>query len=192
VTSLELTCYGPSAGGSGAAYVDPSSLGRFFTGPSSGPANGGAGGDGGKAITTIAVAEGETLMVTVGAAGNIGANQGSTPNGADFPFDGAVVSATGTNGTSGVSPSAVTYRGVVVCQGNAGQVGTVGSSSITRHGSGFAVSYAGAFTHGAKGTPGSGIGDAVSVGGGNAGGAGGVTNVSAPVIGHDGLVEIRY
>ena len=69
-------------------------------------------------------------------------------------------------GTSSVALSAVTF-----CQGDGGKRGE---------------------RNNVNGAPGNGVGDAVSVGGGNSGGAGGIPNGAAPQPGNDGLVEVRW
>lgn len=81
---------------------------------------------------------------------------------------------TATSGTSGAL-SQVALAGAVTCQGNGGQGGS-------------GASFGG---NGVDGPPGSGVGDAVSVGGGRSGGTKGTTGVE-PTDGSDGYIEVGY
>lgn len=135
--------------------------------------NGGNGGVSGFAITTISVLPGQTLSLFVGSGGSPGSSTSSS---------GVYSWTSGTDGTH----SSVTYNGAIVCQGNGG-------------GAGLRAWDDGTFTNGADGTAGSGIGDAVSVGGGVAGGTRGTdtaafpdTTVTQPTPGNSGRVEIRW
>ncbi|HLZ35787.1 MAG TPA: hypothetical protein VKP13_17430 [Nitrospira sp.] len=131
------------------------------------PTNGGKGGDSGKAVTILSVSPGEILSLTIGAAGLAGS--------AGYAHLGIVA----TDGTDG-GLSSVARASLIVCQGNGGTKGIHATSA----------------GNGADGTPGSGIGDAISTGGGKVGGAGGIgqkggdgTNAGP---GSDGLVKIRW
>lgn len=123
--------------------------------------NGGQGGPSGLAVSIIDVVAGQGFDILVGAAGVPGVTDSG--NGA------------GTDGTAGTQ-TRVSRSGLTVCQGNGGGAGT-GAIPFT--------------SNGIDGPPGSGIGDAVSVGGGVAGGARGTTGVQ-PSAGSDGRVEIRW
>lgn len=125
--------------------------------------NGYAGGTGGKAILSVTVTPLESLTVIVGAAGTAGIN-GVYTSGFGW-FDGTA----GANG----GYTNVNRSSTVLCQANPGTGGGDGHN-------------------GPAGQNGSGIGDAVSVGGGSSGGAGGVYAVSQPVNGNDGTIEIRW
>lgn len=125
--------------------------------------DGGAGGNSGKAVSIIAVTPGETLDIFIGSAGIAGSN------GVPGVFPSYTASVSGTDGTA----SWVKRSGVTLGQGDGGGAG---------------VNYV---AGGANGATGSGIGDAVSVGGGRAGGARGA-NGSAPGPGEDGYVTIQW
>lgn len=162
VTSVELTCYGAS-GASGGRWRHST----FFPLNCSGLAYGGIGGNSGKAVTVLSVLAGQVYDLSVGAAGTVGVDgQHGAPCGA---FTAASAGNAGTN-------SQVSLSGVVKCQGNGGAGGGAASGDTF---SGSA---------GVDGSPGSGIGDAVSVGGGKTGGS----NVPGTTAGEDGLIEIRW
>lgn len=145
--------------------------GGGIDGGSSTTYRGGHGGDSGLAIVTINVVEGQVFDITVGAAGSPGAND-ALP---EAPFS--------TSGTAGTH-SQVKLGSAVLCQGNGGGAGEYGSVYDP---SGPKV--------GVDGSPGSGIGDAVTVGGGRQGGTGGIwnhTQNTQPTAGQDGYVEVRW
>ena len=137
--------------------------------------HGGMGGNSGKAVTIRSVVEGDVYTVLVGSAGTPGANE--------YNF----FSDDGTDGTNGTL-SSVGLSGTVYCQGDAGGGGTRGRDVYPFYGNGI------------DGSPGSGIGDAVSVGGGQTGGmygtgtgpAGGGYQGPEPLPGMDGNVEVNW
>jgi hypothetical protein len=166
ITLAEFRCLGASAGAGGGAH------GTGFGGNVPFNASGGNGGNSGLGITTISVVEGQVFDLVIGSAGLAGANASL----ADF-VDGA-----GSNGTDG-TVSSVSLSSLVVAQGNPGLHGT----------SGYINPEANYTTNGVNGLPGSGVGDAVSVGGGKTGGIKGTGNPYVqPTSGKDGLIEIRY
>jgi hypothetical protein len=162
---VEFTCYGGS-GGAGGKWAYTQLQGHQFV--CTGVAYGGAGGNSGKAVTTLSVVAGQVYDVIVGAAGLPGSN--GHGNLACAPTS---VAATG--GTAG-SSSQVKLGALVKCQGDGGGGGGAASGDDFNG------------SPGAPGSPGSGIGDAVTVGGGKSGGA----NAPDPQSGQDGLVEIRW
>lgn len=175
VTQVQLTCYGASAGGSGGARA-MMTIGPYV---STQDATGGTGGNSGLAIATVDVVAGQTLTVTVGAAGVAGTSATQLDGGNP-------VVATGSVGTSG-GLSQVSYGGTIFCQANGGLVGGAATASILDRGGALSLQKTG--TAGLPGTGGSGIGAAVTVGGGLLGGAGGL-GAGAPGSGLDGRVEI--
>lgn len=128
--------------------------------------NGGTGGAGGKAIATKSVTEGQVFDIVVGAAGIAGSAGVCL---------GALPSNGGTGGTSQFK-----RLGIVYCQGDGGTGGTAyaGDPAVLP----------------VAGSSGSGIGDAVTTGGGRNGGAGGFSRATSTAgsSGQDGLVEIRW
>jgi hypothetical protein len=163
---MQLTPIGGSGGGGGGVkHTDPFFGIRY--------ANGGNGGRSGKAVSILPVTPGETLDIVVGAAGAQGANAT-----ADYP---SYPTATGgsTGGNSQVK------RGVTVLAQGDGSLGG-GGASIDN-------SPPTLINHGADGADASGIGDAVSVGGGQTGGVRGTGNPYVqPSAGQAGLVELRW
>jgi len=155
-------------GGSGAGGGGSRDTSVFY--PYRSSANGASGGNSGFAVTTISVTPGQVYTVVVGSGGTPG---GTAANSGGY-------GGTGPSGTlSSVSLSAVVY-----CQGDPGTGGTGGFTAGSR-------------THydGSPGTPGSGLGDAVTTGGGKIGGAGGTATTALAndgSIGQDGRVEIAY
>lgn len=186
ITTVEITCIGASAGGAGSARVSvwPNyPAGEFYRQQG---AVGGDGGLGGRSVTIASVLPGQELAIMVGSAGTAGTN--ATDDYLDswsYP-----VTATGVSGTDGTHTS-VSLSGVVLCQANGGGTGTGGYAILN--------GYANSATAGALGNPGSGIGDAVTVGGGKVGGSGGTPGGGPPASagvdptdGEDGVVEIRW
>jgi hypothetical protein len=159
---VEFTCYGGS-GGAGGKFT----WSTFGSPYCNGLAYGGTGGNSGKAITTLSVVTGQVYDIVVGAAGLQGGN------GTRSSLCGTKVDPT--SGTAG-GYSQVAFDGVVKCQGDGGGGGGAASGDVHQG------------WPGAAGSPGSGIGDAVTVGGGKTGGA----NAPNPQAGQDGLVEIRW
>lgn len=155
-------------GGSGAGGGGSRDTSVFY--PYRSSANGASGGNSGFAVTTISVTPGQVYTVVVGSGGTPG---GTAANSGGY-------GGTGPSGTlSSVSLSAVVY-----CQGDPGTGGTGGFTAGSR-------------THydGSPGTPGSGLGDAFTTGGGKIGGAGGTATTALAndgSIGQDGRVEIAY
>jgi hypothetical protein len=126
--------------------------------------NGYPGGNGGKAIATVTVTPLEVLDVFIGPTGQAGTN--------GIPGNVHGVNYTpGTNGTS-AGPTWVRRGSLTLCQADGG---TYGSS----------------YRNGTPGQHGAGIGDAVTVGGGRLGGAGGTQNAQ-PQHGQGGIIEIRW
>jgi hypothetical protein len=194
VTQVEVTCYGGSAGGGGAgrvtalqSVVEKGTSGTWYNNGDVDGGNGGKGGASGKAVTVLNVTAGQVLTIFVGSAGTGGANDTAVfNNGIGI---GAVVTLTPADGVDGTA-SSVTALGVVVCQGNAGTKGKKGPTSYTRLDT---FTYRLNKSNGVNGNVGSGIGDAISVGGGFVGGAKGT--MSPYVSGHtgsDGRVEVRW
>jgi hypothetical protein len=160
----EFRAVGGSGGGGGGAAGSGFSI-PFY-------ANGGKGGDSGLGITTIPVTPGQVFDLLIGSAGVAGANVSEPP----------LTPGTGTSGTDG-TVTQVSLASAVIAQGNGGIKGTGGFIDPAHNSTG----------NGVDGTPGSGIGDAVSVGGGKAGGSKGTGNPYVqPNNGSDGLIEIRY
>ena len=138
---------------------------------------GGAGGASGKAVTVKSCTEGQVFDVIVGAAGTAGHNETQPV------FDDA------TDGTAGTL-SSVKLSSTTVCQGDGGGGGTRARSNYTPPNFG---------SPGVAGGTGSGVGDAVSVGGGKAGGLGGLgdlaypaEDIQDPTPGLDGSVEVNW
>lgn len=125
---------------------------------------GGRGGHSGKAVSVISVITGQVYDIVVGTAGSPAGSNGVIP-----PLAGSLA----TNGVAGTL-SSVMLAGVTKCQGDGG-----GGGNGNTNGS-----------NGTAGTDGSGIGDAVTVGGGRTGGLGGTSSPATD--GADGLVEIRW
>jgi hypothetical protein len=166
VTTAEFTCLGGSGAGGG-KWSYGVAVGRNIQ--CTGIAYGGAGGNSGKAITTIEVEEGEVFDLVVGAAGS--------PPGNDGFLGGFFCGGGGGSATAGDSGelSSVKLGAITICQGNGGG------------GGGGATGDAFSGSQGVDGSPGSGVGDAVSVGGGKSGGDG-----NPKTIGLDGLIEVRW
>jgi hypothetical protein len=159
VTTAEFTTYGGS-GSAGGKFVYSQVVGHSIK-ACVGTALGGNGGPSGKALTVL------SFDVVVGAAGSpAGTNGGDTLFGC--------AAGPGTAGVAGTA-SQVSRLGIVRCQGDAGGGGTAATGSA----------FSG--TPGTDGSVGSGIGDAVSVGGGK---IGGINNPASS--GVDGLVEVRW
>lgn len=173
VTMVELTSRGGSAGGSGGAYAGITILSFFATDIH----NGGIGGSSGLAVTNLTVTPGEDISVIVGSAGLAGSNAAAVDSGDP-------TSCAGSAGTSGTH-SQVSYLGSIVCQGNAGLAGSAATASINS-------GEVRAGSNGISGTNGSGVGDAITVGGGKSGGAPGVGGGASPGAGQDGSVEVRW
>jgi hypothetical protein len=131
-------------------------------------AYGGDGGNSGRAVSIVSVSEGQALSIVVGVSGAGGT---SSTSGTPIP----------TAGTAGTS-SSVTIAGTVHAQGVGGGLGREWHYEYPYPPPG---PYAGA-----DGAAGSGIGDAVTVGGGRNGGAGGAVVNGAP--GSDGYVTIAW
>jgi hypothetical protein len=196
VTVLELTVYGSSAGGGGGAretgingLCEVCTSGGYYADGASDGANGGAGGASGKAVTVINVTPGDSVLTQVGSAGTRGANDTDAFN-TLLPV-GSTQTTTAADGVDGAA-SWATYKGSVVCQGDGGKKGKKGVCVESRLDS---FHYRLCKTVGAAGLVGSGSGDAVSAGGGFAGGAKGVGNasgVSSGGAGHDGRIEVRW
>jgi hypothetical protein len=180
ITSIEFTCTGASGGGGGATdFTATDSIIFPDTFVWEDYHNGGKGGNGGKAIATVDVTPGETLTLTVGSRGGGGTSRAITTY-----VRGSITGDSG--GTGGLT---MVQRGTtVICQANGG---TGGRGSVSGYPT---LGY-----DGANGTPGSGLGDAVLVGGGQTGGARGfysgtsgrITLVNGTA-GLDGLIEMRY
>ncbi len=177
ITTIEITCYGASGGGGGGAYFN-------HTGFLILRSYGGSGGPSGRAVTTISVVPGQEIAVDVGAAGLGGVGEFRADS------DGPPYSATGHAGTAG-EHSVVSAGGIIVCQGDGSAGGAGGYAPWGGSGIGDYL-----LSPGADGSTGSGIGDAVSVGGGVLGGAGGPSlnpgGQQDGSDGQDGRVEIRY
>lgn len=197
VVSVEVTCVGGSAAGSGgAAYTGlqngnppyPCDGGGQYTDAALG-VNGGRGGNSGRAVTVLTVIEGETITLLVGSAGVAGVSDSNVYHNLSSGSE----AATGTDGTIG-NPSQATYRGVVVCKGDGGKKGTHGRVTIALvTGSSGRQQRICLFPGTNAANNAAGIGDGVSVGGGN---KGGVTGKGIPFVqpgpGVDGRVEVRW
>jgi len=134
--------------------------------------SGGNGGNSGRAVTILSVLPGQSLDLVVGSAGVAGISTSA---------DDSYSWTSGSDGTA----SSVSFSGSIVCQGNPGGGGTRALDP--------------GFNDGADGSTGSGIGDAVSVGGGRTGGARGRdlapypdTSYTNPSPGADGYIVIRW
>jgi len=140
-------------------------------------ARGGNGGNSGRAVSIISVLPGATVTIAVGAAGTGG--QDGYSYGSFPPISGISNGIVGGNST-------ITYAGAVVCQGNGGDGGTPAYISVPY------------VLPGSDGGDGSGIGDAVTVGGGEAGGINDSVYTSYPgyphtqASGQDGYVTIEW
>jgi hypothetical protein len=162
VTTAQFTCYGGSGGAGGYwkyATPIPFECNKI--------AYGGNGGNSGKAVTILGVVPAQVYDIVVGAKGVKGVfgDPGSPCSGASH------LATAGTSGTN----SSVSISAVTKCQGN-GAVGGAQATGDTFHG-----------YPGANGAHGGGIGDAVSVGGGQVGGS------KNPLSdGLNGLVEVRW
>lgn len=171
VTQAEFTSIGGSGGGGGSSPGFSGISGCQWTG-----VRGGNGGSGGFSVVTVPVTAGQVYTIIVGAAGAAGA-EGSLfhvdPFGASgrcfgYPAD----------PTSGASATVTQVRIGATVYGQADG----GGGGLYTTNAGF---------NGVDGAQGSGIGDAVTSGGGRAGGVGGV-NGTAPTPGADGLIEVRW
>lgn len=176
VTSVTITCVGANGGGGGGAYADVRQV--IGSGRNRISTNGGNGGASGKAISIITVVAGQTVVIVVGSAGAVGTSASTV-----VPGIGTAI-ATGTAGTVG-GISTCTYNGSVVCVGNGGGGGTGAYAYIDSPG------FTTGSSNGMGGSPGSGTGDAVSVGGGKAESPGGV-GATDPISGDDGYVSIAW
>lgn len=165
VTQATFTCRGAS-GASGGRWVYSTTFPAMNC---SGIAYGGAGGSGGLGVVTITVVAGQIYTITVGAAGLLGIN------GQHGGAAGCTPLTSATAGTAG-SASSVSLSGTVYCQGDGGGGGGAASGN----------SFSG--SAGSAGSDGSGIGDAVTVGGGVAGAAATPGTTS----GGDGSVEVNW
>ena len=167
VTVIEITCHG-SGGGGGGARPDKHANDICY---GNSLYTGGDGGPGGKAITALAVVPGQEINITVGSGGLGGAN-------------GNVFAACGGGQPQIGSPGGLTraYSGTTTyCQADSGLGGGVWNFP----------------NPGPDGAPGGGVGDAVSIGGGKAGGAGAISkgdpwNPTSAQAGHDGEVVIGW
>lgn len=134
------------------------------------PANGGTGGNSGRAVSIVSVTPGEELEIVVGSAGIAGDT-----------ISGSVMPVYGIAGGAGTA-SLVRQNGLVVCQGNGANGGSPGWIDTVQQPH-----------HGANATHASGVGDAVTVGGGKVGGAKGKGYpIVEPTAGQDGYVEVRW
>jgi hypothetical protein len=164
VTVAEFTCVGGSGGGGGAATLFNQIQGCFFHSQG----NGGTGGNSGKAVTILDVTPAQVFDLVIGAKGAKGV-KGSW-NGA---CEGGVNPTSGAAGTL----SSSTLSAVLKCRGDGGGGGRYGVNSSDPA---------------TDGTPGSGVGDAVSVGGGKLGGTKGISGGAAAGTGLDGYIEVRW
>ena len=199
-TILELTCVGASgSGGGGASYTGlqngnppyPCAGGGLYSSSALG-VNGGKGGSSGRAVTILNVNTGDDITIVVGAAGVAGISDDNVYH--NLTIGSGPESTTSTDGAIGTASSA-SYRGSVVCQGNGGDKGLHGTVTIS-------IIIIERFIPRQRiclypGTDASdlatGIGDAVSTGGGKAGGARGTgIPLIQPFDGSDGLVEVRW
>lgn len=193
VTTVELTCIGASSGGGGGAritgIVHGANLGHVYQGgaaPDIIGANGGTGGRSGKAISVIDVVAGQEITLIVGAATSVPGLNDSMVHSQTLTT-GQTRTTAATDGGAASSSRAI-YQGVTVAQGDSGTGGKKGVAS--EYYDGFSIFFT--TTNGVVGTDGGGIGDAVSVGGGLAGGAKGT---GIPYVGpgsQDGRVEVRW
>jgi len=179
ITSVTVTCVGSGGGGGGGTHI-------WYSWPlpcwAPATATGGAGGAGGKAVSIVPVVEGQTLTLTIGTVGTAGAN--AVYIGVD-EFTDTPQTLSGTTGTTPTTTS-ITLDGHVVCQADAGTGGTGSTTSNNM----FGVQLN---TYGVNGLPGSGIGDAVTVGGGNVGGAGGEgAALLEPTDGNGGEITLAW
>lgn len=187
ITTVEVTCIGASAGGSGSAKDGKSGeLADQFT-----VAHGAEGGDSGLATSILSVVPGQELTVIVGAAGLPGVDAYRQRADNDVP---PTTILEGTAGTAG-GASQVLLAGAIVCQGNGGEPGEGGQAAFMLPGEvPFAYPLTGlVLINGVKHSDASGIGDAVTVGGGYRGGVGGDIGLGIAVAGgQDGQVEILW
>lgn len=155
VTTLLITAGGAPGGGAGGINWAPAAS-----------QNGGRGGNGGKATSSVAVEEGQTIDVFIGTKGSGGA---------------AAVRSASSNGTDGTD----TYcnRGDVELVRAEGGKGGRAPTPVIAGG-----------PAGADGAPGGGSGGIVSVGGGPSGGAGGQGNITqaGQTPSNNGYVNIEY
>ncbi len=174
VTTAEFTCIGGSGGGGGGSYIWWPGIGGN---PSVNSRNGGTGGNSGKAISIVNVVEGQVYDLVIGSAGTPGVSSQCISS---------CVNVSGSAGTAGTVSRVSLGGGSAVCQGDGGGLG--GGSNTTNDG----FYHYGGF-NGSNGSAGSGIGDAVSVGGGKTGGSRGTGSPFVqPTVGQDGLVEVRW
>lgn len=171
VSTVEFTVMGASGGAGGNVQDDSNGDGTCDIWIS-----GGKGGDSGKAVSIVTVTEGQVFTLIIGAAGLAG-NPGGTGTATCAYFG------SGTNGVAG-SMSQVKIGATVYAQGDGGNEG-YGAVLGGIIGTGYET-----ITPGADGTPGGGIGDAVSVGGGKTGAA--KTAVQTSNQGLDGQIEVRW
>ncbi len=166
VFTVQLTAVGGSGGGGGGVKHTDSLFGIRY-------ANGGTGGASGKAVSIVTVTPAESLDIVVGAAGTQGAN--ATATSPSYP--------TATGGSTGGNSQA--KRGVTVLAQGDGSAGG-GGASIDN-------SPPVLINHGANGADAGGLGDAISVGGGQPGGVRGTGNPYVqPLAGQVGFVEVRW
>lgn len=177
VTQAEFTCAGPGAGGGGgiATYTSNASVcyGPWYL-------SGGVGGPGGRAVTRVLCTEGQVYAIAVPSGGAAGSNGVAT-----WTTLGSIVecAAPVTPVAGSVSTVAQVKLGVdVICQGDSG---LAGGAAIP------AVDFGAPSAPGMNGSPGSGIGDGVTPGGGKNGGAGGLQS-TVPAPGASGVVEVRF
>jgi len=163
VTSITITCVGASGGGGGGNTLYSGISGCY----SAAEANGGAGGPGGLAISIVTVTEGQEVDLVVGTAGLAG-DHGS--------FSRTCFATDPTSGTSATVTTA-SISGTLYCQANGGTFGRYGYYHLDP-----------AF----DGSAGSGVGDAVTVGGGKAGGTGGISGGAVAGAGSDGSITIEW
>lgn len=166
VTSATFTCRGAGGGGGGYWRINVSFIGH----PSACQigAYGGAGGNGGRAISIVTVVAAQVYTITVGAAGTAGVDGSTSDLASACP--GGTASDGGDGGTSSVTRAGTTH-----CQGNGGTKGTKASGDTYTA------------TPGVNGSPGSGIGDGITVGGGAVGGTANPITVGAA-----GSVDVEW
>jgi hypothetical protein len=176
VTSVTFTCCGGSGGGGGAMYYKNGFPYIPFTFISY--SNGGTGGASGLAVAVVSVLAGDSFTIVVGAGGTGGAAS-------LMFFDPGPLIVAG-DGTIG-SASSVTRSAIEVCQGAAGGGGTGAGD----YWASIPAVYGPGTSNGTNGANGSGIGDAITVGGGRSGGAGGVYQADGSP-GTSGYVTIAW
>src|ERR1700677_856620 len=175
VTRIMVEAWGGGGGGGGAGASNSS-----FTGGS-----GGGGGGGGYAKNAMSVTPGNSLAVTVGAAGPGGAagineNSGTAGTAGGASSLGSVTATGGSNGSGGVGSSLGNGDG-----GNGGNGGSGGSSPIQISGAGGGNGGTFGGSGGSGGTAGSG-GAPGGSGSTGAGGMGGAAANGAPFTGNSG------